>query len=498
MDVTPHIASIGSETGAVEPTSAPAQDSARPRAAAAAWSNLVPIAVASALFMEFVDSTALSTALPTLARAFNSDPIHLKLALTSYLLALAVFAPASGWVADRFGARRVFISAMTVFLAGSVLCAASHSLVQLVGARIVQGLGGAMMTPVGRLIVVGSAPRERFVSAMSWFTMPALVGPLVGPPISGLVLTVASWPWIFLINLPVGLIGMGAVARFVPRLRQPDPGCFDLKGFGLSALAITAIVFVAETAGVGLIPVWGQLAAAVVGLVSALAFVRHALRAPRPVLDLRLLAARTYRASVIGGSLVRLGIGATPLLMPLLLQVALGWMPLQAGLVTIAQTVGALVCKAAAPGLIRTWGFKRVMLSSVVMAAVLTAAPATFRASTPVWLMMAALFLGGFARSLQFTATNAIAYADVPPDRISAASTLSVVIQQVGMSLGVSFGALMLQLTRGGGGASVLTPERFTWPFVIVGLSTLSAALAYVRLAPNAGAAISGRRSAAG
>jgi EmrB/QacA subfamily drug resistance transporter len=495
LEKPPVIHHVGSETAPVEPTVAPPAESPRELAPErrSAWADrLIPIAVASALFMEFIDSTALSTALPTLARAFHSDPVHLKLALTSYLFALAVFAPGSGWVADRFGARRVFLCAMGVFLFGSALCGFSHSLQQLVGARIVQGIGGAMMTPVGRLIVVNSAPRDRFVSAMSWFTMPALVGPLVGPPLSGLVLAVADWPWIFFINIPVGIIGAAAVLRFVPPFKGPAPGRFDTLGFLLSAAAITSIVFVADTAGVGLVSPWLVGAVTIVGVLALAAFIRHALRAEKPVLNLRLLGIRTYRASLLGGSLVRLGIGATPLLLPLLLQIGLGWTPIQSGGVTIAQTVGALSCKPAAPALIRRFGFRLILLGSIAAACVTTALPGAFRATTPIWLMIAALGVGGFARSLQFTSANTIAYADIPRAQVSQASTLSTVVQQVGMSIGVSFGGLMLHIARGHGGAA-LTPDRFTFPFIMIGVMTLLAAPVYWALDRNAGAVISGR-----
>jgi EmrB/QacA subfamily drug resistance transporter len=448
--------------------------------------------VASALFMEFVDSTALSTALPTLARAFDSDPLHLKLALTSYLLTLAVFAPASGWVADRFGAKRVFLSAMVVFLAGSIACGLSRSLGELVAARLVQGAGGAMMTPVGRLIVVGSAPRDRFVSAMSWFTMPALVGPLVGPSVSGLILAVGEWPMIFFVNVPVGLLGMAAVMRFVPNIERPPPVPFDARGFVWSAIAITAIVFVAETAGLGLAPAWLVAAAALAGALSLVLFVRHAARAERPILNLRLLAQRTYRASLAGGTLVRLGIGATPLLLPLLLQLGLGWSPVKAGLVTIAQTLGALACKPLAPAIIRRFGFRAVLLTSVLATALLTAAPGFFGRGTPILVILAVLAVAGFARSMQFTSTNTLAYADVAKPQISQASTLSTVVQQVGMSLGVSFGALVLSLVRGHD--AVLSPDRFAIPFFVVGLTTLLATPIYWRLPVDAGAAIGGGR----
>ncbi|WP_438616774.1 MFS transporter, partial [Myxococcus llanfairpwllgwyngyllgogerychwyrndrobwllllantysiliogogogochensis] len=280
--------------------------------------------MASALFMEFVDSTALSTALPTLSVAFDTDPIHLKLALTSYILALAVLAPASGWVADRFGPRRVFMLAMGVFLIASVLCGFSRTLPQLVVFRTLQGLGGALMTPVGRLIVVGSAPRDKLVSALSWFTMPALVGPLIGPPLAGLILGVADWPWIFFINVPVGLLGMLAVSRYVPELPQPHPGPFDWKGYAIAAVAIILTIGAAETLGVGLVPVHIQMGMALVAVGAIALYVAHALRMKKPVLDLRLLKLSTFRASTAGGGLVRMGLGATPFLLPLMLQVGLG------------------------------------------------------------------------------------------------------------------------------------------------------------------------------
>ncbi len=488
--VNPGAAGSGAAVaGSVAPAAeSPRQDAPPERSGFAA--NLVPLAVASALFMEGIDSTALSTALPTLGRAFHSDPVHLKLALTSYLLALAMLAPASGWVADRYGPRRVFLCAMGVFLAGSAMCGLSRSLPELVGARLVQGIGGAMMTPVGRLIVVGSAPRHRLVSALTWFTMPALVGPLLGPPLSGLVLGVASWPWIFYINMPVGLLGAAAVIALVPRMEQPHPGPFDIRGFVLSAVSITAIVVLAETAGVNLAPWPVEIAVLALGAASSYAFVRHALSSPHPVLDIRLLGIDTFSASMIGGTLVRLGIGATPLLLPLLLQIGLGWSAVQSGLVTISMALGALSLKLVAQPVIRRFGFRNVLVFSALATTVLGALPGEFRSGTPIVAMLAVLALGGFARSLHFTSANALAYADIPKTRITQASTLSTVIQQLGMSLGVSFGGLMLHLTRGDG---PLTPDRFVIPFAMVGLAALLAAPVYWRLEQNAGAEIGGR-----
>ena len=451
------------------------------------------LAVASALFMEFIDSTALSTALPTLARAFHADPVHLKLALTSYILALAVFVPISGWAAERFQPRRVFLAAMIVFLAGSALCGFSSNLGELVAARIIQGAGGALMTPVARLIVVGSAPRGDLIRAMGWFTMPALAGPLIGPPLAGFILSVADWPWIFFINLPIGLLGMLAVLKFVPRLPSQSSGRFDWSGFFLSATAITGIVVVAETGGLQLIPWWAQIGLIAVSIGCGWLYLQIARFKTRPILNLTLLKYPTFRASLLGGTLMRLGVGAGPFLMPLLLQVALGWTPLQAGSVTLAGGLGVFIARPFAPPMLQRWGFRTVLLALVVVTAALTAAPGLFRPETPAWLIMAFLAAAGFARSSQFIATNSIAFADVPQNQIAQASTLSVVTQQLGLAMGVSFGGLMLHYARGSDG--VLTPDRFTLPYLAIGATTLLSALVYYRLDRNAGAELSGARS---
>jgi len=464
----------------------------QPPASSPLATRLISIAVASALLMEFIDSTALSTALPTLSRAFAVDPIHLKLALTSYILALAVFTPASGWAAERFGARRVFLSAMTVFLLGSALCGQSRSLEALVASRIVQGIGGAMMTPVARLIVVSATPKDKLLTAMGWFTMPALVGPLIGPPIAGLVLSVAAWPWIFYINLPVGLLGVIAVMRFVPKSEpKRDLGRFDTAGFVLSALAVSGLVIVAETAGVSLLPPWAQVTLLALSVGCGFVYLRVARRTGRPILDLTLLRYPTFRASLVGGTLVRLGIGASPFLMPLLLQVALGWSPLKASFVTLATGVGVLAARPFAAAGLKRFGFRTSLAVFVSLTALFTATPGFFGPATPMALMIAALTLGGFCRSNQFIAANTIAYADVPETSTAAASTLSAVTQQVGLALGVSFGGMMLHLARGADGA--LTPDRFTFPFVAIGLVTLLALPVYLSLDKDAGAAISGR-----
>ena len=457
-----------------------------------AGSGLVPLAVGSALFMEFIDSTALSTALPTLANVFHSDPVHLKLALTSYLLALAVGVPASGWVADRIGPRRVFIAAMGVFLLGSVLCGLSHTLTQLVAARIVQGLGGSMMTPVGRLIVVGSTPKERLVSAMTWFTTPALIGPLLGPMLSGLILAKLSWSWIFYINIPVGLLSAWAVTRYVPKLRQPDPGRFDTGGFVLSAAVIAGVVVLGEVLGLNLVPVLAQVLLALGVATAAALYLLHTRRVARPAVDLRLFRHPTLTLSLTGATLVRLGLGATPLLLPLLLQVGLGWTPTQSGLFTVLTALGALVTKTVVTRVIRRFGFRPVLIWSAVGTAVTTACPALLAFHMSPWAVAPLILLGGLLRSMHFSSANTLAYAETSRDEVSRASTLSTVVQQVGLSFGVSFGGLVLHLARGAADAP-LTPDRFVIPFLLVGSTSLLAAPLYLLLKPDAGAEIRGR-----
>lgn len=466
-------------------------DPASSTAPTPAATRLIALAVASALFMEFIDSTALSTALPTLARAFSVDPIHLKLALTSYILALAVFTPVSGWAAERFGSRRVFITAMIVFLLGSALCGLSRDLGALIAARIVQGVGGALMTPVARLIVVGSTPRDKLIGAMGWFTVPALLGPLMGPPLAGLVLSVADWPWIFYLNLPVGVLGMIAVMRFVPTgTVQPDAR-FDWSGFLLCAVAVTGLVAVAETAGLGILPPAAQIGLLSLALLASWAYLRASRATARPILDLSLMRYPTYRASLLGGSFVRLGVGAAPFLLPLLFQVALGWTPLQASLVTIASGGGVLLARPVAAFSLRRFGFRTALAVALVLTAIFSAAPGVFTAQTPIWAMIVLMTLSGFFRSNQFIAANTIAYADVPESSIPAASTLAAVAQQVGLALGVSFGGLMLHLARDED--QVLTPDRFTLPFLAIGAVTLLALPLYLALDRDAGSSISGR-----
>jgi EmrB/QacA subfamily drug resistance transporter len=476
-------------------------DAARQEAPKSPWAaRMAIIAVASALFMQSIDTTALSTALPTLARAFATNPIHLKLCLTAYIMALAVFVPASAWMADRFGARRVFMGAMMVFLLGSVLCAQSHSLLQLVGARILQGAGGAMMTPVGRIIVVGSHPREQLVKAMIWLTTPAMLGPILGPPLSGLILSVADWPWIFYINIPVGILGVAAVFRFVPRIRQPHPGRFDAKGYVLAATAISAAMIGAEALGVDLFPAWVQVGAWLLAASAGAVYVIYARGRDKPVLDLRLLKIATYRVNQTGGSLIRMTLGAMPFLLPLLLQGGLGWTPLQAGGLTMASALGSMSARLGAQAVLQKYGFKRTLIATALLCGVLVASTGWFRSATPVALMAGALALGGFLRSNHLTAVSSMAFADIPDNQVSQASSFTAVVQQMSQALGITLAGLMLHTAQVLSGPAVrpLDPHNFILPFAAVGLCGMLAALTYLPLPANAGASLHGREGVRG
>jgi EmrB/QacA subfamily drug resistance transporter len=453
---------------------------------AAPASRLLPITMASALFMDLLDTAALGTALPTMAREFHAEPLHLKLALTAYLMTMAILVPASGWLADRYGARRVFINAMKVYLLGSVCCGLSNSMGQLVASRVLQGAGGAMMTPVARLIVVASTPRERLVQAMNSFTLPAIIGPLMGPPMAGLLLEVANWRWIFFINIPVGLLGIGAAKRFVPRLRQTHPGPFDAFGFVSAAVGMVTVIWLAESVGSDLLSLNGRLWVAAGAILAWIAFVHHSLRTRSPMLDLRLLAKATYRASMLGGSALRLGIGATPFLLPLLLQVALGWSPVKAGSLMAAMTVGSMLARFGGTYAIRALGFRTAMIITAALTGLFTAAPALFDTDTSIAFVLASLLAVGFFRAAHYVASTAIAFADIAPHDVSRASTLSTVIQQISLSFGVSFAGATLYISAGA--SSHYTAQQFVLPFVSLGLVTLLAVPVYAALDAQAGA----------
>ncbi len=457
--------------------------------------RLIPLIVATALFMENMDSTVIATSLPAIAADIGTSPLTLKLAITSYLLSLAVFIPASGWTADRFGARMVFSIAIGVFMIGSIGCALSSTVTHFVIARILQGVGGAMMTPVGRLVLLRSIDKRALVNAMAWVTVPALVGPVIGPPLGGFITTYFSWHWIFLINIPIGLLGIFMALRYIDPIRSEDPERFDLYGLVLAGIGLGGIAFGLSIAGLNLLPWTIVIALIAIGSISMTLYVMHARRTGSPVLDFSLLRLSTMRASIIGGFLFRLGIGALPFLLPLLMQVGFGLSPFRSGLVTFASAVGAMGMKTLAARIIRTFGFRNIMVINAVVSSVFLAACALFTAATPLLLIMIILVVGGFFRSLQFTAINTVAYAEVEPARMSRATTLVSVNQQLAISAGVAVGAFSVESTMMLGHVSELTAAEFAPAFIVVAIISAISAYFFYQMPDDAGHEISGRKA---
>jgi EmrB/QacA subfamily drug resistance transporter len=455
---------------------------------------LVPLIVACALFMENLDATVLSTALPAIAADLRVDPIQLKLALTSYLLTLAVFIPASGWLADRFGARLIFRLAIVIFAIGSACSGFANSIGLLVAARAFQGLGGAMMVPVGRLVILRTVPRSEIVGALAWLTIPALIGPVIGPPIGGFIATFFTWRWIFWINLPIAALGLVLATLFIPNVFGEEVTPFDFTGFLFSGLGLSALVSASAAldADVGspllVVGLFG------LGLAGTILYVWHARRATAPILDLDLLRYPTFRSGAVGGSLFRVGVGAIPLLLPLLLQLGFGFSPLRSGLLTFVTALGAIGMKIVASMILRQWGFRRVLTFNSIASAIFIAAPALFTPHTAIPVMIAVLLVGGFFRSLEFTCINAISYAEVDQIKMSAATSLQSVLQQFSLSMGVTVGASILQLTLALRGRSNLSASDF-WPaFLVIGFISFLATISFARLPEYAGEELAGRK----
>jgi len=458
----------------------------------------VTLIVAIALFMETMDSTVIATSLPTIAADLHQDPIALKLALTSYLLSLAVFIPLSGWMADRFGARTVFRAAIVVFTLGSALCGFVQGLGDFVLFRVIQGMGGAMMVPVGRLVILRTVPKAELISALAWLTIPALMGPVIGPPLGGFITTYISWRWIFWINIPVGLVGITLATQYVANIREEGLPPLDVKGFILSGIGLAGLAFGFTTIGQGFFPpavIAGLFAA---GIVGCTLYVRHARTAPAPLIDLDLLKVDTFFASVVGGFLYRIGVGALPFLLPLMLQLGFGLNPMQSGLLTFASAVGAVAMKTTAAPILRRFGFKRVLVTNAVVSSLFLAAIALFTTGTPHWLILAVLLVGGFLKSLEFTSINSIAYADIDSKAMSRATSFASVAQQLSLSAGVAIGALVLEAQRMGRGSEDVVAGDFPLAFVLVAAIAATSSLIFAMLPKGAGASLSARAHAVG
>jgi EmrB/QacA subfamily drug resistance transporter len=458
-----------------------------------ALKRAVPLILAVALFMENMDSTVIATSLPAIAADIGTSPIALKLALTAYLVSLAIFIPISGWMGDKFGAKRVFRAAIAVFVLGSIACAAANSLGAFVGARFLQGMGGAMMTPLARLVLVRATPRRELVAAMAWLTIPGLIGPLVGPPVGGFITTYFSWHWIFLINVPIGLAGIWLAGRFLPDVELAGSPPLDIAGFLLSAAAASGIVFGLSVVSLPALPPIVGVATLAAGVAAGFLYIRHARRKAHPILDLRLFRIPVFRTAIGGGFLFRVGSGAVPFLLPLMFQLGFGMTPFQSGMLTFASALGAIAMKFLASTMLRTGGFRTVLLSTVLLAACFIAANGLFTPETPPLVIIPVLVGAGFLRSLFFTSANALVFADIEDRDASQATAIAAASQQISIALGVAIGGGILEATAMLTGEAVGLPA-FSAAFFIVAAITALALIPLLRLRPDAGSSVSGHR----
>ncbi|MFI5197684.1 MAG: MFS transporter [Thermoanaerobaculia bacterium] len=451
--------------------------------------RLLPWMVAVAFLMESIDTTILNTAVPTIAEALHVVPLSMKAVLSSYTLSLAVFIPVSGWMADRFGTRRVFASAIALFTFGSLLCGLSTNIHVLVGCRILQGMGGALMVPVGRLTIVRTFDRSELVRAMSFVTIPALIGPMLGPVAGGLIVGYFHWRLIFFVNLPIGLLGLALVRRRFPDYHSDRVDKLDvfggvLFGCGIGLLSYILEVFGEHTLGTGAI-----LGLFALSLVLLAAYFRHALAAAHPLLKLGLFRIRTFRSAVIGSFITRLGAGGIPFLLPLLYQVGLGYTPVQSAFLLMPQSIAAMGIRAGMTRILRRFGYRRVLLANTIVMGGAIALFATIRSGAPVALIVVLALLFGSAASLQYTSMNTLAYADVAAPDASMASTISSTLQQMSLSFGVAAASLATAL---------FIPDRFrSQPgellhgihraLLVLGAMTVLSALVFRELKPGDG-----------
>jgi EmrB/QacA subfamily drug resistance transporter len=463
----------------------------------AAAKRIVPWLCGTALFMELLDATIVNTAVPTIAAALHAPPLSLKTVLTSYTLSLAVFIPISGWMADRFGTRRIFASAVALFLVGSLACGLAVNVPMLVASRLLQGMGGAMMTPVGRLVLVRTFPREEFIRAMNYVVIPSLIGPLVGPLVGGLIVHWIHWRAIFFINLPLGVAGLWLIRRHMPDYRSTGVAPLDWLGFALFGTGIAILSHVLEVFSEH---AWdaGPLAAMTAASAALLlAYGRHARRVPHPVLELSLFKIRTLRVSVLGGFVTRIGIGGMPFLLPLLYQLGLGYTPWQAGLLMVPQAAAAILMKLLSAWVLRRLGYRRALVGNTALLGCTIAAFALVRAGAPVIAILSLSFLQGFFSSLQFTGMNSLVFADVSDRDASNASTIFSTGQQLALSFGVAVSSLVVAFfVRVVPGASAL---RLMGPlhdaFITLGILTALSAWTFAALRPDDGANVSHHRS---
>jgi EmrB/QacA subfamily drug resistance transporter len=465
-----------------------------PAADPAATKRILPWIVATALFMENLDATILNTAVPTMAESLQVDPLSLKSVLTSYTLCLAVFIPISGWMADRFGTRRVFLWAITCFTVGSLLCGLAMNIPMLVAARVLQGMGGAMMTPVGRLSLVRTFPKAEMLQAMNFVIIPALIGPLLGPVTGGLIVHWLPWRTIFFLNLPFGLLGLWLVRRHMPDYRDPDVAPLDRRGFVLFGGGIALLSYALEVFGEhSLTPGPLTLLFAVSFTLLAL-YAWHERRTARPVIELALFRIRTFNVAVIGGTVTRLGVGGMPFLLPLLYQIGLGFPAWKAGLLTMPQAIAAITMKVMSRGLLARFGHRRTLIANTALFGLTLATFALVGPGTPLWAIVPLSFAQGLFSALQFTCMNSLVYADTSDRDASMANSIALTAQMMSWSFGVALASLLAAAFLGdtpqSNHAAFLPALHQT--FLALGALTIVSSLSFWRLRPGDGGNVSG------
>src|SRR3984893_9219339 len=455
--------------------------------------RLLPWLVAVGFFMESLDTTILNTAVPAIAHGLKVAPLSMKAVLASYTLSLAVFIPISGWMANRFGTRRVFASAIGIFTLGSFLCGISSNIHWLVAFRILQGGGGAMMLPVGRLTLVRAFPKSELINAMSFVAIPGLVGPMLGPVIGGAIIGYFHWSVIFFVNIPIGLCGLVLVYRHLPNYRESRNYPLDIIGFGVFGSRVGLLSYVLEVFGETTLSGREMLGLLAISAALLAAYGLHTKRTPHPLLRLGLLAIQTFRVAVSGNLFTRLGIGGIPFLLPLLYQVGLGFSPIESGLLIMPQAFAAMSLKLTMPLILRKFGYRTVLIINTVLLGVMIMLFATIDLKTPVWLIVLMAFVYGFLTSLQYTSMNTLAYADVGDHEASAASTIASTVQQLAVSFGIATASLA---------AALFIPDRVRataaqmihgvhLALICLAALTIASTIVFVRLRAQDGAAVS-------
>jgi EmrB/QacA subfamily drug resistance transporter len=463
-----------------------------------AMQRYLPWLVGVLLFMETLDSTIVNTAVPAMARSLEVTPLSLKAIVTSYILALAVGIPVSGWLADRFGTRKLFISAVAIFTVASILCGLSLNAPMLVAARILQGLGAAMMTPVGRLAIVRTFPRSELLSKMNFVIIPALIGPLLGPTVGGLIVHWWSWREIFFVNVPVGIAALWLAHRYMPEYHSDSPRPLDVIGLVLFSSGAALLSWLLEVFGEHRLDVTSIAILLLLSFALLGAYGVHANRTEYPLLNLRLFKVRTFRVSVLGGLATRLGIGGLPFLLPLFYQLGMGMPAWQSGLMMMPSAIAAMTVKAISPHLLRRFGYRRILTLNTASIGVLIGLYALWDQSTPIVVLVLMSFLVGSGNSMQFSSMNSLAFADIDARSSSMANTIASSMQQLSMSFGLACGSLLTGWYLGGLPQTdqIAVTNALHAAFITLGIATLVASLSFWTLHREDGHALTAKSDA--